>query len=46
MFLEELIKDAVKSGIQLDKRKTFSLEGEKVDENEEEKNTGKKKKCC
>ena len=46
MFLEELIKDAVKSGIQLEKRKTFSLEGEKVDENEEEKNTGKKKKCC
>ena len=46
MFLEELIKDAVKSGIKLEKRKTFSLEGEKVDENEEEKNTGKKKKCC
>ena len=46
MFLEELLKDLVKSGIQIEKRKTFSLEGEKVDENEEEKNTGKKKKCC
>ena len=58
MFLEELLKDLVKSGIPLDRRQTFSLE-EEIDEgndedknnneNENNKNTGnkeKKKKKC
>ena len=58
MFLEELLKDLVKSGIPLDRRQTFALE-EEIDEgndedknkneNENNKNTGdkgKKKKKC
>ena len=58
MFLEELLKDLVKSGIPLDRRQTFSLEEEIDEENDEEKNNnendnnkntnnkGKKKKKC
>ena len=58
MFLEELLKDLVKSGIPLDRRQTFSLEEEIDEGNDEEKNNnenennkntgnkGKKKKKC
>ena len=58
MFLEELLKDLVKSGIPLDRRQTFALEEEIDEGNDEDKNnnenennkntgdTGKKKKKC
>ena len=58
MFLEELLKDLVKSGIPLEKKKTFNLEWENVEKTEDEKNNNKldnnknvsntrnKKKCC
>ena len=58
MFLEELLKDLVKSGIPLEKKKTFNLEWENVEKTDEEKNNnendnnkntgnkGKKKKKC
>ena len=38
MFLEELLKDLVKSGIPLEKKKTFNLEWENVKKTEDEKN--------
>ena len=58
MFLEELLKDLVKSGIPLEKKKTFNLEWENVEKTEDEKNNNEldnnrkvsnarnKKKCC
>ena len=58
MFLEELLKDLVKSGIPLKKKKTFNLEWENVEKTEEGKNNNEldnnrnvsnarnKKKCC
>ena len=58
MFLEELLKDLVKSGISLEKKKTFNLEWENVEKTEYEKNNNEldnnrnvsnarnKKKCC
>ena len=58
MFLEELLKDFVKSGIPFEKKKTFNLEWENVEKTEDEKNNNKldnnknvsntrnKKKCC
>ena len=58
MFLEELLKDFVKSGIPLEKKKTFNLEWENVEKTEDEKNNNEldnnrkvsnarnKKKCC
>ena len=58
MFLEELLKDLVKSGIPLEKKKTFNLEWENVEKTEYEKNNNEldnnrnvsnarnKKKCC
>ena len=58
MFLEELLKDLVKSGIPLDRRQTFALEEEIDEGNDEDKNNnenennqntgnkGKKKKKC
>ena len=58
MFLEELLKDLVKSGIPLEKKRTFNLEWENVEKTEDEKNNNKldnnrnvsnarnKKKCC
>ena len=38
MFLEELLKDLVKSGIPLDRRQTFALEEEIDEGNDEDKN--------
>ena len=38
MFLEELLKDFVKSGIPFEKKKTFNLEWENVEKTDEEKN--------
>ena len=58
MFLEELLKDFVKSGIPFKKKRTFNLEWENVEKTEDEKNNNKldnnrnvsnarnKKKCC
>ena len=58
MFLEELLKDLVKSGIPFEKKKTFNLEWENVEKTEDEKNNNEldnnrkvsnarnKKKCC
>ena len=58
MFLEELLKDLVKSGIPFKKKRTFNLEWENVEKAEDEKNnneldnnknvsnTRNKKKCC
>ena len=58
MFLEELLKDFVKSGIPFEKKKTFNLEWENVEKTEDEKNNNEldnnrnvsnarnKKKCC
>ena len=58
MFLEELLKDFVKSGIPFKKKRTFNLEWENVEKTEDEKNnneldnnknvsnTRNKKKCC
>ena len=58
MFLEELLKDFVKSGIPFEKKKTFNLEWENVEKTDEEKNNNEldnnrnvsnarnKKKCC
>ena len=58
MFLEELLKDFVKSGIPFKKKRTFNLEWENVEKTEDEKNNNEldnnrkvsnarnKKKCC
>ena len=58
MFLEELLKDFVKSGIPFKKKRTFNLEWENVEKTDEEKNNNEldnnrnvsnarnKKKCC
>ena len=58
MFLEELLKDLVKSGIPFEKKRTFNLEWENVEKTEDEKNNNEldnnrnvsnarnKKKCC
>ena len=58
MFLEELLKDFVKSGIPFEKKRTFNLEWENVEKTDEEKNNNEldnnrnvsnarnKKKCC
>ena len=58
MFLEELLKDFVKSGIPFEKKRTFNLEWENVEKTEEGKNNNEldnnrnvsnvrnKKKCC
>ena len=48
-FLDRLLKQYVtKVGVELENKKTFTLQSEKEEEKEEEKNEGntKKKKCC